>query len=129
MHVYPERAGIPKLKGSCYFFSDFPETSSSPPRVSAAVTGMFHKRPNVTLHPRRTLLDSTGLPPGLYATNIRLYNEPHSSLGQDICAAPAHPRTIFLYDSSVHNNTSELIIYSAHRSLPTQVQYKSRLSS
>ena len=40
LHVYPERAGIPKLEGVCY--SDLPETSASPTWVSAAVTGMFH---------------------------------------------------------------------------------------
>ena len=72
------------------------------------------KRPNASLRPRLTLPDSAGLPPGLYATNIRSYKEPHS-LGQDICAALAHPRTIFLYVISVHHNASELITYMAKK--------------
>ena len=44
-------------------------------------------------------------------------NETHSSLGQAICAAPVHPRTISLYSSCVHNNVAELIYESTHRTL------------
>ena len=44
---------------------------------------MFHKRPNASLRPRWTLPDSAGLPPGLYATYISIYNEPHSSHQHD----------------------------------------------
>ena len=91
------------------------------------VTGMFRKRPNAS--PRRILPDSAGLPPGLYATYISIYNEPHSSPGQVICAAPAHRRMIFLHDSSVHHNASELISYSAHRSLPTQLDHTYNINS
>ena len=96
----------PTKRGVVTPLPDLPETSASPTRVSAAVTGMFHKRPNASLRPRRTLPD----PPGLYTTNIRIYNEPHSSLGQDICAASAHSRTIFLYNSSVHNNVTPIYL-------------------
>ena len=90
---------------------------------------MFHKRPNASLRPRLTLPDSADLPPGFYATYISIYNEPHSSLRQDICAAPAHPRMIFLNDSSVHHNASDLISYSAHRSLPTQLDHTYNINS
>ena len=46
-----------------------------------------------------------------------------SSLRQAICAAHAHPRTISLYSSSVHNNVAELICESTHRTLPTQLDH------
>ena len=46
----------------------FPETSASPTRVSAAVTGMFHTLQSDTIGPRQTLPDSAGLPPGLSST-------------------------------------------------------------
>ena len=79
-HVYPERAGIPRLKGELSLLLRIFRRH----RVSAAVTGMFHKRSNVTPRPRRALPDSAGLPPGLYATNMRPYNKTHSSLGKAI---------------------------------------------
>ena len=79
---------------------------------------MFHKRPSACLRP-----------PGLYATCMSIYNEPHSSLREDICASPAHPRMIFLNDGSVHHNASELISYSAHRLLPTQLDHAYNIKS
>ena len=45
----------PNERGVVTPLSDLPETSASPTQVSAAVTGMFHKRPNASLRPRRIL--------------------------------------------------------------------------
>ena len=100
----PRKGGYPQTRGKL----SLPETSASPTRVSAVVTGMFHTRQKVTIRPRRTIPDSTGFPPRLYSTNMRPCNNTHSSLGKVtcICTAPAHPRTISLYSSSVHNNVS-----------------------
>ena len=95
MYEYPERAGIPILNGVITPHSDLPETSASPTRVSAAVTGMFHKRPKRHSTPSP---HSSGLFPGLYATNLRPSDNNHSSPRR----ISEHPQTIFLYGSSVH---------------------------
>ena len=89
----------------------------------AAVTGIFHKCHNASLCPRRTLPGSAGfLPDSTPLISVFTMSPTHHSW-QDICAAPAHPRMIFLYHSSVHNNASELIIYSAHRLLQTPLDH------
>ena len=55
--------------------SDLPETSASPTRVSAAVTGMFHTLQSITMWPRQTLPGSVGLPPGLSYTQIGPFHQ------------------------------------------------------
>ena len=108
VHTSTQKGRVsPKLEGVVTPPSDLPETSASPTRVSAVVTGMFHTPQTVYIRPRRTLPDSAGLPPGLSSTNMCPYNKTHSSLRKG--AAPAHPRTISLYGSSVHNYVTELI--------------------
>ena len=94
------------------------QTYDRAPRLTKLATAHISKG-NVTLHHRRTLLDSAGLPPGLYATNMRPYNKTHSSLGKATCA-PSDD--IPLLQLCTHN-ASELIIESTHRTLPTQLDH------
>ena len=80
----PRKGGYPQTRGGGGGVvtppSDLPETSVSPTRVSAVVTGMFHMLRTVTIRHRRTLPDSAGLPPGLYSSNMCPSNKttPHS---------------------------------------------------
>ena len=119
----PRNAGIPKTRrGVVTPPSDLPETSASPTQVTVAVTGMFHTLHSVTRRPRRTLLDSAGLPPGLSSTTMVPFpSRPTPRSERLFYAAPAHPRTISLYGSSVHNNMSEPVYESTHGTLPNQI--------
>ena len=102
---------------------------SAPARLSGQ-TGLSTQRhlslresPNPssrTLDP--TQHDSHWLPRAI-PERLNTCNKTHSSLGQAICAAPAHPRTVSLYSSSVHNNVAELICETTHRTLPTQLDH------
>ena len=102
-HVYPERAGIHKL----------PETSASPTRVSAAVTGMFHTLQSDTMGPRRTLPDS---PPLQWILSVKT----HSSLGKtslhrscapsdyislrQLCSQQRDRTSIWIYTRNISNS-------------------------
>ena len=81
---------------------------------------MFHTLQSVTIWPRRTLPDSAGLPPGLSSTTMDP-SRPTPRSERLVCAAPTHPRTIFLYGSSAHNNMTEPVYESTHGTLPTQI--------
>ena len=97
-HVYPERAGIPKLEGFvCHssLGSSGDINIYSPTRVSAAVTGMFHKRSNVLAGLFQTLPASL---PGSTPLICVLTTRPTPCSERQ----SEHPRTIFLYGSSVY---------------------------
>ena len=99
VHMYTQKGRLSsKLERVVTPPSDLPETSASPTRVTAVITGMFHTPQTITMRPRPTLLDSAGLPPGLSSTNMRPYNKTHSSLRTG-CAAQSAPllRTLRLY--------------------------------
>ena len=83
--------------------------------------------PECSTRLRQSLYDSSGLrrPPSrtLLHKYASLQQDPLLTSERLICAAPAHPRTISLYGSSVHNNVSELAYESTHRTLSTQLDH------
>ena len=95
----PRKGGYPRTReGRVSPPSDLPETSASPTRVSAAVTGMFQ------IHSANRYMstpDSSGL--RWLPNRTPLWSDPSLPTGptspSDIlnCAAPAHLRTILIY--------------------------------
>ena len=102
-------------------------------RRKSAVTGMFHKHPNVTLRHRHTLPDSAGLPPGLHP-NVRTHVCPeragiprlkgscHSSLGSsgDISISHSGVTRVSL-ECSTNVLTSLYVIARFFRNLPASL--------
>ena len=82
VHTSTQKGRVsPKLERVVTPPSDLPETSASPTRVSAVVTGIFHTPQTITIRPRRTLPNpQASLPDSLSLSNMRPYNKTHSSL-------------------------------------------------
>ena len=100
---YPERAGIPILNGSFHF------SLSSSGDISISHSGVSRGHwnvPQTSSHHSTPSPDSSGLFPGLYATNLRPTDKNHYSPGR----LSEHTQTIFLCGSSCTHNASELII-------------------
>ena len=118
IHVYPERAGIPNLKGS------YQPIAGSSGDISISHLGVSRGHRNVPQTPLYVLA-------GLFRTPSRtqfisVFTTSHTPHSDRISA---HSRMIFLNDSSVHHNASELISYSAHRLLPTQLDHAYNIKS
>ena len=84
---------------------------------------MFHAPQTITMRPRRTLPDSAGLPPDSLPLMCVFTTRHTPHFRKAHLRRSAHPRTITLYGSSVHNNVAEPAYESTHRTLPTRSHY------
>ena len=120
-HVYPERAGIPKLEGGCH------SSLGSSGDISISHSGVTRGHRNVS-HASVSLYatspDSSGLcrPPNRtpFCSNGSFPPRPTSLPDRLNRAAPAHPQTISLHGGTIHNNATELVSASIHGTLPAQ---------
>ena len=109
-HVYPERAGIPKLEGGCH--SSFGSSGD----ISISHSGVSHGHRNVphtSVSHYTTSPDSSGLcrPPNRtpFCSNGSFPSRPTSLPDRLNRATLAHPRTISLHGGTIHNNVTELV--------------------
>ena len=120
-HVYPERAGVPKLEGSCYSALG----SSRDISISHSGVSRGHRNvPHASVSHYTTSPDSSGLrrPPKRtpLCSNGSFPPRPTSLLDRLNRAAPAHPQTISLHGGTIHNSATELVSASIHGTLPAQ---------
>ena len=120
----PRKGGYPQTRRGLSLLPRILRRHQHPP------LGCQARSPECSTHFGQSLYELAGLfrtprasQPGLYSSNICPSSNTHSSLGKAICAAPAHPRTISPYVSSVHNNVSELIYEYTYRTRPTQLDH------
>ena len=113
-HVYPERAGIPKLEGVGGCHSSLRSSGD----ISISHSGVSRGHRNV---PYASVSHYTTTPPNRtpICSNGSFAPRPTSLPDRLNRAAPAHPRTISLHGGSIHNNATELSA-SIHRTLPAQ---------
>ena len=121
-HVYPERAGIPKLEGGCHSSLG----SSGDISISHSGVSRGHRNvPHTSVSHYTTSPDSSG-PRRPRSRTLLHYDgsfpsRPTPRSERLVCATPAHLRTISLYGSSAHNNVTEPVYESTHGTLPTQI--------